>query len=113
MSIVEKLIEAAMADTDLLRTLDSQGDDFSVPREVDFLLRTPSKDKADLVAGFINDYQYGAAVAEEHDGDHSVSVRIVMPIEQNILLPVSGFMECLAQLFKLEYDGWGCHAQKR
>ena len=70
MSVIEKLIDGAVADVDVLRSLDSHGDNFSKPRDVDFLLRSPSKDKAELVASFINDYQYGQATAEEQNGEH-------------------------------------------
>jgi Regulator of ribonuclease activity B len=113
MSVVEKLMQTAASDTELLGTLDRQGDDFSVQRDVDFLLRAPSQEKADIVASFINDYHYGVATPLESDGEHSVRVVIRMPIQQQLALSVSGFMECLAALFGLDYDGWGCVAQRR
>ena len=40
MSVVEKLIDGAIADVDVLRSLDAQGDNFTIHREVDFLLRS-------------------------------------------------------------------------
>ncbi|WP_266183205.1 ribonuclease E inhibitor RraB [Dyella humicola] len=112
MSIVEELMQTATSDTDLLRTLDGQGDDFSVPRDVDFLMRAPSQERAELVANFINDNQYGVATAEESGGKHSVNIVIRMPVQQHLALSVSGFMACVATLFGLDYDGWGCIAQK-
>jgi len=113
MTVIERLMETAGADTDLLRTLDAQGDDFSIPREVEFLLRAPSKEKAETVAGFINDYQYGVATPQLSDENHSVLVVVHMPIQQNAILSVSGFMACVCELFGLDYDGWGCVTQVR
>lgn len=113
MAIIDKLIDSAVADIDVLRSLDSQGDDFSTFRDVDFLLRCPSKEKAELVASFINDYQYGKAKAIEQDGEYSIQVIINMPVKQNIILSVSGFMTCLAELYGLDFDVWGCVAQVR
>jgi hypothetical protein len=112
MSLVEKLMESAKADTNLLHSLNSQGDNFSTPRDVDFLLRAPSKEKADIAAGFINDYQFGIAAPQEHNGQYSVQVVINMAIQQQAILSVSGFMGCICALFGLEYDGWGCVAQR-
>ncbi|MGN6235432.1 ribonuclease E inhibitor RraB [Dyella sp.] len=111
MSVVDTLMETAKADTDLLRTLDSQGDHFATPRDVDFLLRAPSREKAEIVSGFINDYQFGTASLQEQDGQYSVLVIINMAIQQQAILSVSGFMGCICALFGLEYDGWGCVAQ--
>ena len=88
--------------------LDSQGDQFAIPRDVDFLLRAPSKEKAGIAAGFINDFRYGHATPQEQGGEHSVLVVINMPVEQHAILSVSGFMACVCELFGLDYDGWGC-----
>ncbi|XQF94447.1 hypothetical protein ACOBV9_20445 (plasmid) [Pseudoalteromonas espejiana] len=52
MSVISKLMEASEADTDVLRRLNAEGDDFSKFREVDFI-KCESKDKADTVAGFL------------------------------------------------------------
>jgi hypothetical protein len=113
MSVIQKLMKGAMADVDVLRSLDEQGDDVSVPRDVDFLLRAPSREKAELAAGFINDYRYGIANVEEDDeGSCSVQVIINMPVTQHVILSVSGFMACVAELFELEFDGWGCEIQE-
>lgn len=113
MSVVKQLMEGAAADTDVLRTLDRHGDDFSIPRNVDFKFRADAQEKAETVAGFLNDHHYGTAIAQAHDGQYSVSVAIHMPIQQNVILSVSGFMGCVAELFGVDYDGWGCAPQRR
>lgn len=64
MAVLDTLREHAVSDTDLLRKLDAQGDCFSVPRDVEFLLKAPSADKATMVAEFINEHQYGVANAQ-------------------------------------------------
>ena len=111
MAVLDTLMETALADVDLLRQLDAQGDRFGVPRDVDFLLRCPTPDKADIVASFINEYQYGVATVQDQGGSPSVRVVIRMPIEQHMLQAVSGFMACVCELYGLEYDGWGCIVQ--
>jgi hypothetical protein len=113
MSVIGKLIETAASDTDLLRSLDAQGDDFAIPRDVDFLLRAPSKEKSEIAASFINECQFGVATAQESDGEHSVLVVVHMPIQQHVILSVSGFMGCICELYGLDYDGWGCITQLR
>ena len=110
MTAVEALMEAAVADTDVLRSLDGNGDHFAVFRDVDYLLRAPTQEKAELVASFINDHSYGKAQLQD---DLSVLVVIRMPVEQPIALCVSGFFTCLARLFGVEYDGWGCVVQSQ
>jgi len=110
MSVISKLMDSAIADVDVLRSLDSNGDDFSKFREVDFHFRCPNSEKAHLVAGFINDYSFGHATAND---DNTIHVLINMPVEQHIITPVSGFMLCLAELYGIEFDGWGCVAQSQ
>ena len=111
MAVIDTLMETAVADTDLLRKLDSQGDQLSVPRDVAFLLRAPSAEKATIVASFINDYQYGAAIAQDLEDSPSVLVTVHMPVEQHAILSVSGFMACICELFGLDYDGWECEVR--
>ena len=113
MSVIAELRNTARADVQVLQALADQGDDFSVVREVDFLLRAPGREEAELVAGFINDHGYGRASAYSDNGQHCVAVLVDMPVQQNAILSVSGFMVCLCQLYGLEYDGWGCEAQVR
>ncbi|HEF5874760.1 TPA: ribonuclease E inhibitor RraB [Burkholderia cenocepacia] len=114
MSTIATLMDTAVADVELLRVLDADGDDFSIPRDVEFLLRGTSAEKTSLVASFINDHQYGRASADHQSGEiYRVLVVINMPIQQHNILSVSGFMACLSMLYGLEYDGWGCLAQRR
>jgi hypothetical protein len=110
MNVVAELMETAAADTDVLRSLDQQGDRFVAFRNVDFLLRCGNHEKANLVMSFINDHSYGVATIQE---DADVLVVIRMPVEQPILLSISGFFTCLAHIFDFEYDGWGCVAQPK
>ncbi|WP_266180359.1 ribonuclease E inhibitor RraB [Dyella humicola] len=110
--ILEKLLEVADGDTDTLRELDSNGDDFSIPREVEFMLLADSKESADNAADIINDFKYGTAEVLSEEGVYSVQVVIFMPVMQNVILSISGFMQCFAQSFGLKYDGWGCMVQK-
>lgn len=111
MSILQQLIDSASADVDVLRSLDANRDNFSQFRDVDFLFRAASGEIAKNLATFINDCHYGLATLEEQDGNYTVSVIVSMPIQQHIILSVSGFMTCLAALHGAEFDGWGCVAQ--
>lgn len=111
MSVISKLMEATEADTDVLRSLNSNGDNFSKFREVDFTFKCDSKEKAETVAGFLDDFQYGKASVLNEDNEYMVQVLIDMPVTQNIILCVSGFMTCIAELYGVEVDGWGCIAQ--
>ncbi len=111
MSVIQKLMDASAADTDVLRRLDSQGDDFAKYREVDFHFVCPSQEKAEVVAGFMSDFQFGTATVMVEDDQYYVQVLITMPVTQNIILCVSGFMTCIAELYGVEVDGWGCVAQ--
>lgn len=111
MSVIEKIMAASEADTDVLRRLDADGDDFSVFRDVDFHFVCSSQEKAEVVAGFLDDYQFGRAKVLEEDGRFEVNVVIHMPVTQNVILSVSGFMTCIAELYSVEFDGWGCLTQ--
>lgn len=111
MAFVDTLMELAGADTDLLRRIDAQGDNFSISREVDFLLRAPSEEVATTAASFINDFSFGTASVQEQEGRYRVLVVVNTPITQNVILSLSGFMACISHLFGLDYDGWGCVVQ--
>jgi hypothetical protein len=106
-------MQAAVADTDVLRSLDENGDQFARFREVDFLLIAPSREKADIIASFINDHAYGKASSKEVEGTFRVQVLVQMPVTQEVILSVSGFMACIAHLFGASYDGWGCSPQRK
>jgi hypothetical protein len=79
----------------------------SPARSISNSARLPGK-KAETIASFVNDHYVGLATTAESDGQCEISVTVHMPIQLNLLLSVSGFMGCLAQLFELEYDGWCC-----
>ena len=110
MNLVAELMDVAAADSDVLRSLDENGDTFASARDVEFLLIAPDTEKAKLVADFVNDFSYGIAVVQDAT---QVLVTVRMPVEQSIILCVSGFYTALARLFGVEYDGWGCDVQRR
>ena len=112
MHITDTLLETARADSDLLIKNDKLGDDLSKAREVTFLLIAPSKKKAELVASFVDDNRYGAARVKRSGAQYGIYVAINMPIEQNVLASVSGFMACLAEIFGIKYDGWESDVQR-
>jgi hypothetical protein len=112
MSIIDDLRKNACADVDLLRKNDAQGDDFSKPRVVDFLLVADDPGRAELVREFMTEHEFGEATVQSVDADHRVLVRVHMPTTQHLVMCVSGFMECVAHLFSVRYDGWGCVLQR-
>lgn len=102
----------ALADNDVLRLSDRQGDVFNRPRDVDFLFKTPDRERAEDIAEYINGKNFGAAKTRViEDGTYWVLVIIHMPITQHVLCCVSAFMLCLSRLFQVEYDGWGSTSQ--
>ncbi len=109
--VVEALLDNAYQDSILLQGNDEKGDIFSIARDVDFLFYAPDKEKGELVANFINDNSYGNANYYQSDENHCIKVVINTPVEQNIINSISGLMTCIAALFNLEYDGWGCVLQ--
>ncbi len=112
-SMVELLMEQVQLDHELLVANDRLGDDFSIPRDVEFVLRAPDAERAELVASFINDFRYGDAEARSDEDGHSVFVTINMAPEQPIILSVSGFMACLCELYGMKYDGWSSNLQRQ
>ncbi|MGI0154151.1 ribonuclease E inhibitor RraB [Pseudidiomarina sp. PP-1MA] len=112
MSTIEKLLDNAYQDTQLLIGNDEKGDNFNVPRDIDFILYAPTAEKAALVANFINDNRYGSARSETINENHRITVVVNMPSTQNLVCSVSGLMVCIASLFNIEYDGWGCALQR-
>jgi len=107
MSIVKDLAATAQADIDLLRFRDRQGDVFACHRPVDFLFVSTEYSRASAVAGFLSDYQYATTTLTTADGEYRVVATISMAVEQHAMLSVSGFMQCIAALFQVNYDGWG------
>jgi len=113
MTMFELLYQNTLADTDLLRKNDKLGDIFTTAREVDFAFETGEKERADDFAEYVNGKSYGtAAVSKIEDGRFRVLVLISMPITQNVIGCVSGFMVCLSRLFQIDYLGWGSVIQK-
>ena len=113
MTFLDELMQSAASDVDVLRSLASRGDDFTRFRDVDFLVLAPSKEKAEAICGFINDYRYGRANTQESDDGHQVLVIINMPVTQSVITCVAGFMACIAHLFGGSLDGWGCPVERQ
>jgi|SRR5690606_24911453 regulator of RNase E activity RraB len=112
MSFIEQLMENAEADTELLYALNEHGDDFQVPRMVEFTFTGDSLERINAAAEFIKGYQYAATeILEDEEEGYQLFATIDMPITQPVLLSVSGFFTCVAELFELEYNGWGSMAQ--
>ncbi|SFW28155.1 Regulator of ribonuclease activity B [Luteibacter sp. UNCMF366Tsu5.1] len=112
MSIVDELVSTVSADIDLLRIRDGQGNVFAHRRPVDFVFVTESEPQATNVAGFLADYRYADTSVTPVNGEFRVVATIVMSVEQQELLAVSGFMRCIAALFTVTYDGWGAPVVK-
>ena len=114
MHLVDELLENARSDTDLLLKNDEHGDDFSIPRDIEFLLVAPLEERANLVRDFINDNQYGVATVQSDSADEfGILVVIHLAPQQHVLCSVSALMVCIAKLFDIQYDGWGCVLQPR
>src|SRR6266849_11040239 len=112
MPLVDTLLTTAYEDTLLLVRNDELGDNFSVPRNVDFVLLSGDSARAETVCSFINDNRYGCAVVETADRGSRIIVTVNMPTTQGVLCSVSALMACLAELFSVEYDGWGTAIQR-
>jgi hypothetical protein len=113
MSIVEDLLNAAEQDHSLLQKNRERGDHPAAPRDLDFLLLSPNREQADLVASFVTDNRYGVATVEAEPDSTRWRVLVVVhaPATEHVVCSLSGLMVCIAELFKLEYDGWGCVLQ--
>ncbi len=111
MNVVETLLDTAYQDTQLLMDNNEKGDNFSIPRDVEFVLYAEDEKKTDTVVSFINDNRYGKASFEKIDAQFRIIVVINMPSTQNLVCAVSGLMACIAALFTVKYDGWGCVLQ--
>lgn len=107
MSIIEKLAAAAGADLDLLAVRRAQDDRACETRMVDFAFVTELEASARAIAGFLVDFGYAGTRACPEDAGYRVLASIEMPLDQQVLLSVSGFMLCIAELFSARYDGWG------
>jgi len=97
-------MNSAIADTDVLRRLDEDGDRFEIFRDVDFNIICPDTEKAEAIAGFLTDYEFGSATVTENPKE--VLVVIHMPVTQQVILCISGFLNCVANLYSSELEGW-------
>ena len=115
MSVLDLLHENAHLDNDLLRKNDTHGDIFTSPRDVDFAFKTSERERAQDLCEFINSKNFAKAhvnAPQASEEPYWVIAIIHMPITQNLLCSVSGFMVCLSRLFQVEYDGWGSVIRK-
>lgn len=110
--MIEELIKNAEADIELLKQNDLKGDQFDKPRQVDFLFKSPTREKAEAIAGFLSDYNFGNTNITQNENQFEVLVLIQMPINQNIIQSVSGFMLLIGKIFNSTFDGWGSVIQK-
>lgn len=113
MSVIDALLKCAYEDTQLLLSNDEKGDNFETPREVDFIFYCKERTKADTFSSFLKDNQYGDVEIDDVDDKFRIILTLNMPSTQNIICSVSGFATCLAALFDLDYDGWGCVLKQR
>ncbi len=102
------LRENARADNDLLCRNDALGDVFTRPRDVDFLFKTGEEQRAQALCDYILAMHFAdATMRRDEDGLFWVTAILPMPVHPPLICSVSAFMVCLAQLFEVEYDGWG------
>jgi hypothetical protein len=111
MHIAESLLLNSAADRDLLQKNAARGDDATIPREVVLLLCASTQEKAELVASFITDNSFGVASVQYSEGaepeeEWGILVRVVTPTTEHVICCISGLMECIANLFKIKFDGW-------
>jgi hypothetical protein len=100
---------------EVLRQMAEQGDDLSVPREIDFSVIFPSEDAALKFAVLLlrNGQKVSFSPYEEHDElPWEVQAHpLMVPTHENI----SGYEELLgseAAPFGGQNDGWGCEVQE-
>jgi hypothetical protein len=109
-SIIQSLMDTAVADSQLLVTNQEAGDRAEIPRDIDFVLYAKDEEKAKLVASFVTDYRYGRPSVQRVERRGAVSWRLVItihaPTTENVAMTLSAFMVCLSQLYDLDYDGW-------
>lgn len=109
-SIVQSLMDTAVADSQLLVTNQEAGDRAEIPRDIDFVLYAKDEEKAKLLASFVTDYRYGRPSIQRVDHQGVVSWRLLItihaPTTEHVAMTLSAFMVCLSQLYGLDYDGW-------
>ena len=111
--IIDTLLDNAYQDTQVLLVNEKEGDQFAVARDVEFILRTDDRAKAETVRSFVADNRYADSVTIVPDGQHSeLRVTVHMPLRQPVLCSISALMASLAQIFDIEYDGWSSDIQR-
>ncbi len=110
MGTVERLMDAAVADNELLVKNQELGDDAQIARDIEFHFYAQDEERAKLVASFVSDCRYGrpSISRTEHHGTVAwrLSVAINTLMTENLVMTLSAFVVCLSQLYGLEYDGW-------
>ena len=116
MHVVERLLENAIEDNKVLIQNQKMGDQTSIARDIDFTLYAEDEQRANLVKNFIVDNRYGKPTVKrtEYRGQVRWQLQVIVhaPATENVVHTLSAFMVCLAELYKLEYDGWGSTLQK-
>jgi len=107
MHIIDKLLNSAYQDSELLKQRNEMGDVFNAFRDVDFCIDAPDQEKADIVCSFINDNRYGEARVEEADDNYRVITVTNTPVSQPIISALSANMVSIADIFGCEFNGWG------
>ncbi len=107
MHIVERLLETAYQDTQLLEKRKAMGDILSLFHTVDFCLGTDDGKQANTVCSFISDNQYGTAHVEENEGAFRIITIVETPITESIICSLSANMVSLSYMFNVDYIGWG------
>lgn len=117
MTVVEQLLENSESDRDLLQKNLAMGDVPATPRDAEFVLYAKDQKRAATVCSFIHDNSFGRAICQEVpenpvDCQHRIIVSIFTPTTEHAICAASGLMVFLADMFDLNYDGWGCSLQK-
>lgn len=116
MAFVDTLLSTSEVDFGLVRRNREKGDHSEIPRDVDFVVDAPTEEKAELMCNFVTDNHYGRPSYEKValDGGKTlwrVLIVINTPATENVICSLNGLFVCLAELFDLEYNGWGCTLQ--
>ena len=117
MHLVEILLETAVADSHLLYHNREAGDQFWRSRDLEFIFYSPDKEQIETVASFVTDNRYGDPRIEDFEDDQGkTNYRLIVvvngPATDPVVHSISALMACVAAIFQIEYDGWGCMMQK-
>ncbi|GEP45352.1 ribonuclease E inhibitor RraB [Brevifollis gellanilyticus] len=116
MSLVDALLNSSASDVELIASNEQKGDHSEVPRDVDFVLEAKTEGKASLMCSFIVDNHYGRPSFQRVDLENGETIwRVITvihtPATKHVICSLNGLFVCLAELFGLEYNGWGCLLQ--